>query len=239
VAVVVVGCRLEADEIHEPRHAVRSEVVVPGGDARVDDRDADAGAVEAQGLADEGGADRGARALERAADTAVQADPGHAGQFREGLERGIGHVGDLRADRGEPAARGPADAANERIAADARVQPDDDARVPARRKRTEAQLTIELATVSARRHCRPSTRRQQDAEGKKPSNHFAGYRRPASPKRLPTCKPAAVGPGVDACSQHASFLQLATPSPPAAIAPATTKHADSVQVQDTSVEKRG
>ena len=59
VAVVVVRLRLVVDEVDEARHALAvdhlhlgraaavGQVVVPAGDARVDDRDADAGAVVA------------------------------------------------------------------------------------------------------------------------------------------------------------------------------------------------
>ena len=48
VAVVVVRERLEVDEVHEMDDAIGAEVVVPGGDAGVDDRDADARAVDAE-----------------------------------------------------------------------------------------------------------------------------------------------------------------------------------------------
>ena len=70
VAVVVVGLRQTVDEVDEAGHALAAddansrraaavaEVVVPAGDARVDDRHADAGAVIAPVLLRRAGADR-------------------------------------------------------------------------------------------------------------------------------------------------------------------------------------
>src|SRR5262245_18255222 len=73
VAVVVVRSCLASDEIHEAVDPLRGaggvrEVVVPRRDARVDDGDADATAVDAELLAYGRGADRCAGAFHRAGD---------------------------------------------------------------------------------------------------------------------------------------------------------------------------
>ena len=83
VAVVVVGLRLVVDEVDKPRHALivdRADlaraalvvqVVVPASDTRVDDRDADAGAVVAPLLLGGARADRDRRAVIVARDRTV------------------------------------------------------------------------------------------------------------------------------------------------------------------------
>ena len=71
MAPVVVGLRVAVDEIHEVRDALalairHAQVVVPRGDARVDDRDADAGAVVAHQLLHGARADGDGRAADEA-----------------------------------------------------------------------------------------------------------------------------------------------------------------------------
>ena len=71
VAPVVVRLRVAVDEIHEVRDALAlavgdRQVIVPAGDARVDDRDADAGAVVSHQLLHRAGADRDRRAADEA-----------------------------------------------------------------------------------------------------------------------------------------------------------------------------
>src|SRR5262249_3953005 len=106
VAVVIVGRGPEADEVDELDDAVRAQVVVPRGDAGVDDGNADAAAVEPERLLHVSGSDCGAGALEGALHTSIEADAADGGIVRQLVEHPIGDVGHLRGAGGEPAAGG-------------------------------------------------------------------------------------------------------------------------------------
>jgi hypothetical protein len=112
---------------------VRAEVVVPVGHAGVDDRDADAGAVEAERVADPVAPIGRAGALERPVDAAVEADAATPGA-RERVERVSGTSATWPAD-GERRADGAAKPRMRvrRREPRRRLQADDDARVPAGR----------------------------------------------------------------------------------------------------------
>jgi hypothetical protein len=96
-------------------HALRTEVVVPGRDPRVHDRDADAGAVDAEVLAGPRRADGRAGTLERAVHGPVEPhrrDAGAAGQI---VERRVGDFRDLSAKEPQAPARAAAKRSNEAV----------------------------------------------------------------------------------------------------------------------------
>jgi hypothetical protein len=111
VAVVVVRSRVSVDEIDEPRHALRRarapQVVVPGGDARVDHCDADPGTVVAERLSNGEGADGCGGSLHRAGDLAVDGDGFDPRRQRQRFERGVRQLAGVTVDDRE-VARGPA-----------------------------------------------------------------------------------------------------------------------------------
>src|SRR5262245_61398883 len=101
---------------------------MPIGDARVDDRNTDARAVETQSVVNPSRADRGAGPLQRALDTAVQADAGDARRPRERVERCIGNIRDLTAHQREAATERSPKVVHSALDIDARMESQDDAR---------------------------------------------------------------------------------------------------------------
>ena len=144
VTVVVVGAGLEVDEVDEPRDTGRAQVVVPRGDAGVDDRDADATPVVSEIFANPGGADRGAGPLERALHAAIEADPGDARKRGKRFECRVRNLGDLAADERETTAQGAAQALDHSVRPDPWRQSEDDARAPAGRVSAIAKLGVEF-----------------------------------------------------------------------------------------------
>ena len=103
VAVVVVRRRHSIDKIDElddalPHFCIR-QVIVPTRDARVDHRDADPCAIDAQVLPCRHGADRRARAIHRPHDHAIQRHAVDERAGREDAKRRIRHDGHLALDR--------------------------------------------------------------------------------------------------------------------------------------------
>ena len=125
VAVIVVRIRIAADEVGEVCDALAgagpvkialvavSEIVMPAGDARIDDRDADSGAVEAERAANDVGADRRAGPIHRRPDFAIEADLGKFPAGRERRDRGLGNFRGHGAKRRQPTAGSAAKAPNE------------------------------------------------------------------------------------------------------------------------------
>ncbi len=199
VAVVVVRGGLEADEVDEPHDAIAAEIVVPVGDTGVDNRNADAGAVESERLLHPRRADRRARSLECGLYAAIETHAGHARHAGERVERGVGHVGDQAAHGDQTAAGGAPHAADRAFDVGAGCQAQDDARMSERHVRAPLQLAIE------RRACRPvpprgrkghrTARRQQRRQNEKPSGHESQgvppSRGPRRRKSLWACKGAA------------------------------------------------
>ena len=182
VPVVVVGAGLEVHEVDKPRDAAGSEVVVPVGHAGIDDRDADAGAVEAERILDPGGADRRAGALQRAVHAPVETDAVHPRQARERSERRVGNARDQAAAAGKAAPQRAAEAPDEgvgRVEGKARIQADDDARVTARRAGALPQFEVKFRAAALDGGRRSGRRRGRErpenhAESEQTSNHFAG-----------------------------------------------------------------
>ena len=77
VTVVIVGLRHVRDEVGEVHDTISAQVVVPVGNARIDDRDADAGAVHTELVTDLGRADGGGSPFQGSVDAAVQRDRQH------------------------------------------------------------------------------------------------------------------------------------------------------------------
>jgi hypothetical protein len=115
VAVVVVRRRQEIHEISKVQHALRREIVVRRGDARIDHRDAYAGPIETEVLMNPTRADGCSGSIHRPAHRPIQA---HRLDFRPGGKRVERRIRDLRhmtGSRREPPANGAADATNERF----------------------------------------------------------------------------------------------------------------------------
>ncbi len=104
VAVVVVGLQLVVDEVDEGRHALPGDdtdarrvarvgqVVVPAGDARVDDRHADAGAVITPLLLRRAGADRHRRAVHVPRDRTVEVDAQNFRALGDPVDHPVGQL---------------------------------------------------------------------------------------------------------------------------------------------------
>ncbi len=107
MAVVVVRQRAPVHEVHELRNALIAvrihlrgfvgEVVVPGGDARVDHRDADAGAVDTEALHDVG-AYRDAGPVVVRLDRPVEVDAENLPVASQLLEQLVRHIEDVAVD---------------------------------------------------------------------------------------------------------------------------------------------
>ena len=159
---------------------------MPVRDARVDDRDADAGAVDAEVLADPGRADGRAGTLQRAVHAAVEPD---ARSRRGGRPvRRAPSRGFPRPGRGASARRRPGRPRSDRIEAVGRRAVgglDDDPRRPALRVRAGAQGGVQLVVAAVPGPPAPGRPRRQERQGsdsrqsadeeKRTSNHFAGW----------------------------------------------------------------
>ena len=170
VAVVVVRGRLEIDEVDEAGDAARAEIVVPVADARIDDGDADARAVEAQRVADPARADGGPGPLERTLHRPVQTHALDPRQRSQSLERGVRDVGNLATDEAQPPPWRAPQGADRRIRRTPGGHPEDDARVPLRGAGSVPQLTVETAVArrrAAKSRGRRRNNRQEDNEGAK------------------------------------------------------------------------
>jgi hypothetical protein len=77
---------------------------MPAGYARIDDRDADSGAVEAERVANDVGADRRARPIHSGPDFAIEADLREFPAGRERRDRGLGNFRGHGAKRRQPTA---------------------------------------------------------------------------------------------------------------------------------------
>src|SRR5687768_4217177 len=126
VAVAVMCYRQVIHKIHEADDAVWPEVVVPAGNAGIDDRDAYAGAVVAQLLVDPGGTDRYRASLHRSRNFAVERNRLDLWPPREPAEGVVRNLGNLPADGAEESARPSAGGANRYVGATARGGGDDD-----------------------------------------------------------------------------------------------------------------
>ncbi len=102
VAVVVIGRRGPADEIDEPIDAHRAgiirKVVMPGRHSRIDDGDAHAGAVVAELLPHDRGADGRARSLHGADDVSIERDVVDKRTGGQPPQQRVGNQRDVAAD---------------------------------------------------------------------------------------------------------------------------------------------
>ena len=158
---------------------------MPVGHARVDDRDADAGAVEAERILDPGRADGRTGALQRPVHRAVEADAVHAGQARKRGQRRVGHAGDQAAARGRRRPRLPrrlrmtASAASAGTPGLSRRMTREFPRGALARSRS-ARSSFAMTDPSRRQAEQPPPRapapekNAKSAEDEQSSNHFAG-----------------------------------------------------------------
>ena len=117
VAVVVVRLRLILDEVGKMHDAIAGEIVVPRGDAGIDDRDANAGTIDPEVFANPLRANRRARAFHRSLNRAVEADGSNAWPTGQRFERAVGDDGHLTAHQAEATARSPLQRADQAIRA--------------------------------------------------------------------------------------------------------------------------
>src|SRR5262249_24999453 len=142
------GDALAADDLHGLVRAVIGEVVVPRRDARVDNRHADAGAVETELLLDGAGAERDGRTIHLAAKLAVVVNRGGTGIICQAFQYGGGQLDDLAADETEAPSAAAAEAIDVAVDRAARLQHDDGARAAQTAARTIIELSIELGMIA-------------------------------------------------------------------------------------------
>ncbi len=192
VTVVVVGLGLEVDEVRELHDASGPEVVVEGGDARVDDGDANACAVHAKGLVDPAGADRRARSFKRALDRSIEADTPDAWHRGQRIERLVAHIGDLAAQQRKPSADDTIHGANQARRRNAGFDGQDDPGMAGRRMGAPSQRRVEARVPRvgrAARGCRGGCHETRNGQEER-SNHLeqsGGNRRQTAPELQSDC----------------------------------------------------